>query len=309
MRQIGTIREEQQVQRLTDYLLTLGIRIQIEPGTGEFSVWAIDEDRVAQAREELERFLQNPGDERYAAAEREARRLRDELVRKDKERRRNVVEVRQRWNTARSKPFTVLLIAVSCVVGIATRFQESLDGNVAQKLTIAEFHPSGQHMISWRGLARSWPNDPLVPSRFEFWRLLTPIFLHLGPVHLMMNMFATYSLGSVIEVTRGTWRLTLMVLVIGVLSNLAQYAYDGPAFGGMSGVAFGLFGYAWMKSEFDRDKGIFIPSSSVAMMLVWLVLCMTGLLGPIANAAHFVGLLMGIILGYGPVIRRRFSGR
>ena len=100
-----------------------------------------------------------------------------------------------------------------------------------------------------------------------------------------------------------------MVLVIGLISNVTQYLYHGPNFGGMSGVAFGLFGYAWIKSEFDPDAGIFIPPRSVAMMLGWLVLCMTGLLGPIANAAHFAGLIVGILIGYGPVIRRRLLGR
>jgi GlpG protein len=45
------------------------------------------------------------------------------------------------------------------------------------------------------------------------------------------------------------------------------------------------------------------------MMLVFLVLCMTGLVGPIANTAHIAGLIAGILLGYGPVIRRRLLGR
>jgi GlpG protein len=97
--------------------------------------------------------------------------------------------------------------------------------------------------------------------------------------------------------------------LIALLSNLAQYAYSGTGFGGMSGVDFGLFGYAWMKSEFDPEAGILMPQSSVAMMLFWLILCMTGLAGPIANAAHFVGLIVGILLGYGPVLRRRLLGR
>jgi GlpG protein len=128
-------------------------------------------------------------------------------------------------------------------------------------------------------------------------------------MHLVMNMLAMHSLGTALEIRMGSWRLGLMVLAIAIISNVAQYLYSGPTFGGMSGVAFGLFGYAWMKSEFDPEAGIFIPSRSVAMMLGWLVLCMTGLIGPIANAAHFAGLIVGILLGYGPVIRRRLLGR
>jgi GlpG protein len=139
--------------------------------------------------------------------------------------------------------------------------------------------------------------------------LITPIFLHFGPMHLVMNMLAMHSLGTLLEIRLGSWRLALMVFAIALISNVAQYLFSGPNFGGISGVAFGLFGYAWMKSEFDPDSGIYIPPRGVAMMLGFLVLCMTNLIGSFANAAHFAGLIVGILLGYGPVIRRRLLGR
>jgi len=100
-----------------------------------------------------------------------------------------------------------------------------------------------------------------------------------------------------------------MVLLIALISNLAQYLFKGPSFGGMSGVVFGLFGYIWMKSEFDPGAGMFIPKSSVVLILGFLVICTLGLLGPIANYAHFGGLIVGMILGYGPVVSRRYFGR
>ncbi len=92
---------------------------------------------------------------------------------------------------------------------------------------------------------------------------------------------------------------------------VAQYVYSGTRVSaGISRVALsGLFGYVWMKSEFDRAAGIVIPRSSVTMMLVFVGLCMTGLIGPIANAAHISGLVMGMLLGYGPVAVRRILGR
>ncbi len=302
MRQIGTIADEQKVRRLADYLLTLGIRIQVEPGERDFSVWAIDEDQVSAARDELQRFLQNPGDGRYAAAEREARRLRDDLLRKEKERQKNVVDVRRKWASPAGMPLTMLLIAVSCVVAVASGFGEDVQNPVIQKLLIASIGPDGRYFLVFRGASEVLHG--------QVWRLLTPIFIHYGPMHLLMNMMATYNLGSAIERRRGTWRMAAMVFFIALLSNLAQYAWSGTGFGGMSGVAFGLFGYVWMKSEFDPEMGLVIPSSSVVMMLAWLAICMfTNWLGPIANAAHLVGLLVGAILGYGPILRRRFFGR
>jgi GlpG protein len=302
MRQIGSVPSEEWLQRLADYLFTLGIRIQAEPASeGGFAVWAIDEDRVVQARDELSRFIENPDDERYRAAEREARRLRDDLIAREKARQKNIVDVRSQWRGPRTKPVTFGLIAASCVVALATGFGEESQNQITQKLLFASYNADGIYHLAFRA------GSEILHG--EIWRLITPIFLHFGPMHLVMNMLATHSLGTVLEIRLGSWRLAAMVLAIGLISNVSQYLYSGPSFGGMSGVAFGLFGYAWMKSEFDPEAGLFIPPRSVVMMLGWLVLCMTGLIGPIANAAHFSGLIVGILLGYGPVVRRRILGR
>lgn len=304
MRQIGSLADEKQVQRLGDYLLTLGVRIQVESDERGFAIWAIDEDRVPQAREELNRFIQNPHDERYSAAEREARKLRDELIRKEKERRRSVVDVRRQWTVPRARPLTFLLIVICCAVAFATDFGDKGDGDVWQKLVIASYEHEGNriwyHPVFMRG------SDVL---HGEVWRLITPIFLHGSLLHLLMNMMALQSLGTLVEIRRGTWRLALLVLSIALVSNVAEYLFSGPSFCGISGVALGLFGYAWMKSEFDPAAGIVIPRSSVTMMLVFVGLCMTGLIGPIANAAHVSGLVMGMLLGYGPVVTRGVTRR
>jgi GlpG protein len=42
---------------------------------------------------------------------------------------------------------------------------------------------------------------------------------------------------------------------------------------------------------------MFLHPNSVTIMLLWLVLCMSGALGPVANAAHFVGLIVGVAFG------------
>ena len=305
MRQIGTLADERQVQRLGDYLLTQGIRIQVEPSEGRFAIWAIDEDLVAKAREVLQQFSQNPEDERYVAAEREARTLRDELIRKEKDRRRTVVDVSRQWTTPRARPLTFLLIVICCALAFATNFGEDDEGAIWQNLVIASYaHPDGTSGWYHRVIA---PGSEIL--RGQVWRLVTPIFLHLGPVHLLMNMMAMQNLGTIIELRRGPWRMALMVLVIAVVSNLVQYAYAGPRFAGISGVAFGLFGYVWIKSEYDPVAGIVIHPSNVTMMLFFMVLCMTGLIGPIANAAHVAGLVTGILLGYGPVVKRLFLSR
>ena len=91
-----------------------------------------------------------------------------------------------------------------------------------------------------------------------------------------------------------------MVLAIAVASNLVQYWASGPAFGGMSGVVYGLFGYLWMKSRFDPWSGMHMDQQTVVILIAWFFLCMTGWVGPIANWAHGVGLVVGMAIGYAP---------
>jgi hypothetical protein len=150
MRQIGTIPNEEWMQRLADYLFTLGIRIQAEPAESGFAVWAIDEDHVARARDEFARFVQNPDDDRYKSAEREARRLRDELIEKEKERQKNVVDVRSQWRRPRTRPVTFVLIAASCIVALATGFGEQPQDPLAQKLLFASYNADGIYHLAFR---------------------------------------------------------------------------------------------------------------------------------------------------------------
>jgi GlpG protein len=116
-------------------------------------------------------------------------------------------------------------------------------------------------------------------------------------------MWALAALGTIIEYRRGTRTLALLVLVAAVVSNVGEYLWEANTlgqvhlFGGMSGVAYALFGYIWMKGENEPEQGMILHPSTVQFMLFWLVICMLGMVGHIANAAHVVGLLAGVACG------------
>src|SRR5205085_1596053 len=103
------------------------------------------------------------------------------------------------------------------------------------------------------------------------------------------------SFGTLIETRRGSRTLALLVLMTAIASNLGQFLYllhyagKISLFGGMSGVVYALFGYVWVKGRLEPEQGMILHPSSVQFMLFWLVLCMTGALGRIANAAHVSG--------------------
>jgi len=307
MRQIGSLTTEPEAQRLTDILYVQGIKSHYEPAEGAWSIWVYDEDRVSLARELLSRFQSNPNQPDFAEAETAARKLRNTAIANERRLRKNIIDVRSQWtNPSPHRPVTMFLIAVCVLVAFVTNFGDNpAENKIIQKLLITSFEQHGNH-IYWSPLLSRHSDI----RNGEVWRVVTPIFIHFGVMHLFMNMMALHSLAGLIEMVRGSWRLALFILFLAVTSNLAQYAWAGsPSFGGISGVVFGLFGYAWMKSRFQPEMGMRIDPTSVTMMLFFLILCMTGVLGPIANAAHLAGLVGGVVVGFMPIAWRQVFGR
>ena len=130
------------------------------------------------------------------------------------------------------------------------------------------------------------------------------MFIHYGILHILFNMLWLHDLGSMIEGRQSTQKLAFLVFAIAGISNLAQYVVSGPKFGGMSGVVYGLLGYIWMRGKFDPGSGLFLHPSTVTMMLIWFVICLTGFVGA-ANTVHATGLAMGMAWGYFSSFGRR----
>jgi len=137
-------------------------------------------------------------------------------------------------------------------------------------------------------------------SHGEYWRLVTPMFLHFGVFHLLFNMLWLLQLGHRLEIRYRGWVLPCLVLLTGVLSNLTQLIWSAPStlFGGMSGVIYGLFGFCW-QTERRWPAADRLPIGLYIFMLLWLAVGFTPLpaalgLGQMANGAHLGGGLAGL---------------
>ena len=135
----------------------------------------------------------------------------------------------------------------------------------------------------------------------QWWRLITPIFIHFSFAHLAVNCLWIFILGEKIENTDGSLIFILLVIFSAILSNCLQYFWtETSLFGGLSGVIYGLIGFCMIvefDSQYDRYK---LPPALYLFMIVWLLLGFAGILdlfgfGSVANFAHLGGLISGIL--------------
>ncbi len=325
MRQIGILESERHAQQLRAWLLAEGVDTHVEPQGSQFEVWIRSEDQLAKARDEFQQFVANPEDPRYVQARSRAGEIEREQIRRQQQYQKN----RQRPGTAtavtRTTPLTVLLIAVCAVVALLTNFGEDRGETIkypayqAMAFTSVKGPPAEELVKLYGEDSDALAYRLASIRRGEVWRLVTPMFIHFGTIHLVFNMIWLWQLGRTIEIRYGTFWLGVIVLVTAILSNLAQGCVPGrlegspPAafggqlvsmFGGMSGVVYGLFGFIWIKATFDRSSRMFLPAPTIVIMVIWLLLCMTPAVsyltpsGRVANWAHGVGLATGMLCAW-----------
>lgn len=148
-------------------------------------------------------------------------------------------------------------------------------------------------------------------SSGQWWRLITPIFLHFGMMHLVFNALWIWVLGEMIEKNQGQVKLIALILFTSLVSNSAQFLLNGSSqFGGLSGVVYGYLGYIWLRGRLKPEEGLVISNTLVIFMLGWMLLGMTdfsrSLLGlNMANEAHLGGLLAGLAFALLPWPNKR----
>lgn len=313
MRQIGSIENRQHAVLFIDFLVSQDISAHAEEEADHWAIWVRDENNLEKSLDELKQFNENPTDPLYQRASADAEARRRENNQRRQAAQKNLVNMRGQWQKGLSRhtPFVFLLIfacvAVTMLNGVN---QEIPSGSKAWVVTFMSQESLGQQYELDPGTNDLKPRNPDSLNIFssikkgEVWRLVTPIFLHLGFMHLVFNMMWIWNFGSVIEDRIKTIRFVLLVVVIAILSNIAQTMFKSPLFGGISGVNYGLFGFLWMKTLFDRSWSYKMPQLTTILFIAWFFICLSGQAGPVANWAHGVGLVVGVVIGYAPVALR-----
>jgi len=294
MRLAGKLDDQHDAATLVDYLLTLGVTAKVERQGEGWDLWIFDEDQFARGREELAAFKAEPEADRYRNAGREAEKIRREKAEREIEARRNLVQTGPAVARRGSRPLTMVLLAGMSVVFVSSNFGQ--DRKFLRPL-LFERTVVVDGVEQWSTVEHTLREEP--------WRLFTPMFIHYSIAHFVFNAMSLLSFGTLIETVRGTWRYAVLVLFLAAVSHLTQVWWNHrhqelAFFGGISGVIFGMFGYVWMKAWNDPWSGFSISNQSIMMMFVFHLLCVSGFLGNIANAAHIGGQIAGMAVGLMP---------
>ena len=297
MRQIGSVNSQKLAERFGDFLTTEKISFQVDPLDDVFAIWILDEDSLEQARKAFAEFQENPEAPQFVQAEQRAREIVAEKIEKASQRLRQQIDIRKQSQppTQSQLLITYLLIAISVMVTLKYQIEGNSFG-IFSKLSIAEIHDIGGDSVQWNRTLQEVQDG-------EVWRLITPIFTHMDPLHLLFNMYMMHLFGQLLEPRIKSWRFLLLVLATAICSNLVQYywwswvkgEWNGPMFGGMSGVLYALLGFAWAKRDWEPRRGITVDQTTVHILIGWMFFCMLGLM-PIANAAHVSGLISGYLI-------------
>jgi rhomboid protease GluP len=181
-------------------------------------------------------------------------------------------------------PATSLLIAANVLVYLAMVLAH-----------VSATNPTSDQLIRWGANSGA---DVLIGN--QWWRIITSAFVHIGIVHLALNMWALWVLGTLAEAVLGTYLYVGIYVVSAVAGSLVSLYFHPIVVGaGASGAIIGILGAVVSVLKFARlPLPPEVVKSTLRSLIQGAVLTLAvGLWGPIDNAAHIGGLICGLFIG------------
>lgn len=196
----------------------------------------------------------------------------------------HVEHSRQAIPVAKYPIFTYLIIAVNVLLFVLME----LNGGSTNIETLLNYGAISYHHVFTFG---------------EYYRLLTPVFLHIGGMHLIFNTMSLVLFGMRAERHFGVWKFLVIYIISGIGGNLAMaltsaYAVGAGASGSIYGVIGALFAYTKV-----RKKNVENFNAGILGIMIFVGILMGFAAGGVpgmpnvANSAHIGGLAVGFLLG------------
>ncbi|MCY8099950.1 rhomboid family intramembrane serine protease [Bacillus haynesii] len=128
----------------------------------------------------------------------------------------------------------------------------------------------------------------------EWWRLVTPIVLHIGLVHLMFNTFALLSVGAAAERVFGSFRFLVIYISAGIFGSIGSFLFSPYPSAGASGAIFGCLG-ALLYLAFSNRKAFLKTIGTNIIVIIILNLGLGFTISNVDNAGHIGGLIGGLL--------------
>ncbi|CDO73487.1 hypothetical protein BN946_scf185013.g122 [Trametes cinnabarina] len=133
----------------------------------------------------------------------------------------------------------------------------------------------------------------------QWFRFITPIFLHAGVIHFLLNMLAQLTASAQVEREMGTISFLVLYAAAGIFGNVlgGNFSLVGVPSVGASGAIFGTVAVAWV-DLFAHWRYQYQPGKKLVFMIIELIIGVAiGFIPYVDNFAHLGGLAMGLLVG------------
>jgi rhomboid protease GluP len=183
------------------------------------------------------------------------------------------------WRFLRTAPITFSLLGVTVLVFLL------------QYLSIQAF---GTDLVA----ALGDKNNELMHAG-QFWRFLTPVFLHANELHILLNMYALFQIGPIVEREFGRIRFLAIYLLSGIGGVVLSLAFTTADSLGASGAIFGLIG-AWGVFLLLHRRLLGASGRNALFNVLFIIVLNVGIsfMPGIDLWGHFGGLLTGALIAW-----------